>query len=345
MMGEGTMTDWSISRRHCLAGLAAVPFAASCARAEGIGRIERLDAGLDAVIDADAPIEVLSTGYKWAEGPVWVKDGGYLLFTDVPSNVIHRWKAGEGASPWMSPSGLAGEVPPEIREAGANGLAIDASGALIMADSGTRAIARVDLATKAKTILADKYDGKRFNSCNDVAIHRNGTIYFTDPPYGLRDGDTSTLKELPFNGVFRRAPDGTVNLIANDLSRPNGVALSPDQQTLYVTMSDEARPHLLAYPLDIEGSASDEPRILYDMAGGIAKKLPGLPDGLKVAKTGHIFTTGPGGVHVVTPEGKPLGVISTGKATANCAFGEDGSTLFLTSSDMLAKVRLKVSGW
>jgi len=334
-----------ISRRTCLAGMAALPFVPALAEAAGVGAITRFDAGLDAVVDANAPIEVLASGYKWAEGPVWVKDGGYLLFSDVPANICYQWKPGKGVSVFMSPSGLAGPIPAGVREAGSNGLAIDAKGWLIMADSGTRAIAAVDLKTKRKTILADKYEGKRFSSCNDVAIHGNGTIYFTDPPYGLSDGDTSPLKEMAFNGVYRFDPKGQVNLVANDLSRPNGVALSPDQQILYVTMSDPARPHILAYPLDVEGGVSGEPAIFHDFSAELAAKLPGLPDGLKVAKSGHVFSSGPGGIYVLSPEGKKLGLIATGKATANCNFGEDGKSLFLTSSDMIARVKLKLSGW
>jgi gluconolactonase len=339
------LIEHEISRRACLAGMAALPLLPGLAQAGTVGSITRLDPGLDAVVDVGTPIEVLATGYRWSEGPVWVKDGNYLLFSDVPSNVVHCWKQGEGAKPFLSPSGLAGAIPPGIREAGANGLAIDAQGRLVMADSGTRIVAAVDLKTKRKTVLADKYDGKRFNSCNDVAIHRNGTIYFTDPPYGLAEGDTSPLKEMAFNGVYRLDPKGQVNLIATDLKRPNGVALSPDMQTLYVAMSDDARPQILAYPLDVDGGAMDEPKLLCDFAPELAKKLPGLPDGLKTDKAGRIFATGPGGVYVLSPEGKKLGLIATGKATANCAFGEDGKTLFLTSSDMLARVRLKTSGW
>jgi gluconolactonase len=334
------------TRRAALAGMAALPLAPRLAQAgTRVGGITRFDRALDAVVDVASPIEVLGTGYRWAEGPVWVKDGGYLLFNDVPNNTCHRWKDGEGVTPFLKPSGLTGPIPPGIREAGANGLAIDAEGRLVMADSGTRAVAAVDLKTKAKTILADRYEGKRFNSCNDVAIHRNGTIYFTDPPYGLAEGDASPLKEQPFNGVYRRSPRGEVHLIASDLKRPNGVALSPDMQTLYVAMSDEARPHILAYPLDVDGGAMDGPRLFHDFAPGIARKLPGLPDGLKVDAAGRVFATGPGGVHVLSPQGKALGLIATGKAIANCAFGEDGRTLFLTSSDMLARVRLKSSGW
>ncbi|MCW3845958.1 SMP-30/gluconolactonase/LRE family protein [Sphingomonas sp. LB-2] len=338
------MIDWKVSRRAVLAGMAAAPFVPGFARAAGVGGVTRIDPALDAIVDANAPIEVLSTGFQWAEGPVWVKNGDYLLFSDVPKNVIWKWD-GKATTKFLEPSGLAGPIPKGVREAGANGLAIDAMGRLIMADSGTRCVAAVDLKTKKKTILADKYDGKRFSSCNDVAIHSNGTIYFTDPPYGFTDGDTSPLKEQPFNGVYRLAPDGEVHLIENRLTRPNGVTLSPDQQWLYVTISDPARPEILKYPLDIEGGASDEPTVFAEMRADVAAKKPGLPDGIKVAKNGTVFSSGPGGIHVYTPGGKLLGVISTGKACANCAFGEDGKTLFLTSSDMIAKVRLKIGGW
>lgn len=339
------MTGYDCTRRAALAGLAVLPLAPGLARAETVGRITRFDAGLDAVVDVGTPIEVLGTGYTWSEGPVWVKDGGYLLFSDVPANVCYRWKQGEGVTRFLEPSGLAGPVPAGIREAGANGLAIDTQGRLIMADSGSRAIFALDLATKKKTPLADRFEGKRFNSCNDVAIRRDGTIYFTDPPYGLAEGDASPLKELAFNGVFRRTPDGTVHLVDKGLKRPNGVALSPDQRTLYVAMSDEARPEILAYALDGQGATTGAPRVFHDFRAALARKLPGLPDGLKVDKAGRVFATGPGGVYVLSPEGKALGLIATGKATANCAFGEDGRTLFLTSHDTLARVRLKSPGW
>lgn len=338
------MIDLQVSRRAVLAGMAVAPFVPGLAHAGTVGKITRLDPALDAIVDANAPIQVLATGYQWAEGPVWVKKGGYLLFSDVPKNVIWKWD-GKAATKFLEPSGLSGPIPAGVREAGANGLAIDAKGRLIMADSGTRCVAAVDLKTKKKTILAGTYEGKRFSSCNDVAIHRNGTIYFTDPPYGLSEGDTSPLKEQPFNGVYRLAPDGQVHLIDKSLTRPNGVALSPDQQTLYVTISDPARPEILKYDLDIEGGAASEGALFAEMRADVAAKLPGLPDGLKVAANGTVFSSGPGGVHVYTPAGKLLGVISTGKACANCAFGEDGKTLFLTSSDMIAKVRLKVGGW
>lgn len=333
------------TRRAVLGGMAAMPFLTGAARAAPIGSITRFDAALDAVVDVTSPIEMLGTGYTWAEGPVWVKQGGYLLFSDVPKNTIHRWKRGEGVKPWMTPSGLAGPIPAGIREAGANGLAIDKDGTLVMADSGTRAIARVDLKTRRKTIVVDRYDGKRFNSCNDLAIGQHGKIYFTDPPYGLAEGDTSPLKELDFNGVFHVAPDGEVGLVANTLKRPNGIALAPNFGTLYVSMSDPDRPHILAFELAMDGTAMDEGRVFHDFKDVLGDKMPGLPDGLKVDKAGRLFASGPGGIYVLSPAGKRLGLISTGKAIANCAFGEDGKTLFLTSSDMVARVRLKTSGW
>lgn len=334
----------SITRRTCLAGMAALPIA-TAARGATMGSIRRIDPGLDSVLDADAPIEVLATGFKWSEGPVWVKDGGYLLFSDVPANICHRWKAGEGAKPFLAPSGLVGPVPETIREPGSNGLTLDADGRLVMADSGSRAIARVDLATKKKTIVVDRYQGKRFNSCNDLIYARNGALYFTDPPYGLRGGDESPIKELAHNGVYRLAPDGGLALIDASLSRPNGIGLSPDEKTLYVAMSDEKRPHVLAYALGADGLTQGAPRLFSDMSREFAEKLPGLPDGLKVGATGHVFATGPGGVHVISPEGRRLGIIMPGKATANCAFGEDGKTLFMTAHDTLTRIRLKISGW
>lgn len=339
------MIDIRITRRAALAGLAATPFIPALAHAGTLGSITRLDPALDAILDVNAPIEVLCTGIKWAEGPVWVKKGGYLLFSDVPSNIMYKWSAKEGKTVFMDPSGLIGAIPPAIREAGSNGLAINAAGMLVMADSGSRGIALVDLKTKAKHFVAQEFEGKRFNSCNDVSIHGNGTIYFTDPPYGLAEGDTSPLKQLAFNGVFRLDPEGKVNLIDDKLTRPNGIGVSPDQQILYVSQSDPAKPVILAYPLDIEGGVSDYPKVFQDFSAEVAQNLPGLPDGLKVAKSGNLFASGPGGIYILSPAGKRLGLISTGKAAANCNFGEDGKSLFITTSDMVVRVRLKQSGW
>lgn len=332
-----------ITRRGVLAGMAAMPLAPGVARGETVGNITRFDPELDRLIDAASPIEVIATGLRWAEGPVWVERGQYLLFSDVPANVIYRWKAGEGVQPFLAPSGLAGPVPAGIREAGANGLTLDGPGALLMADSGTRAIARVDLATKRKTILADRFDGRRFNSCNDLAIGRGGMIYFTDPPYGLSEGDVSPLKELAFNGVYRMRADGSgLAVIERRLTRPNGIAVSPARDRLYVSNSDSADPRIFMCRLAADGSAAGELAPFADFSAEAARKLPGLPDGLKVGRSGHVFATAPGGVHILSPDGRRLGLIATGKAIANCCFGEDGRSLFMTSSDMVARVRLRL---
>lgn len=334
------------TRRSLLAGMAALPFLPGMALGETVGGITRLDPALDALIDVASPIEVIATGFKWAEGPAWVKKGGYLLFSDVPANVAYRWKAGEGAKPFLSPSGLAGPIPAGVREAGSNGMVVDAKGDLLMADSGTRAIARVDLATRKKTVIVGEYEGKKFNSCNDLAIGVGGMLYFTDPPYGLAEGDSSPLKQLDFNGVFRVNADGSdVSLIDNKLKRPNGIGVSPAMDRLYVSQSDPDAAKIFTCELAVDGTASTELVPFVDFSAEVAQKLPGLPDGMKVAKSGHLFASGPGGIYIIAPSGKKLGVISTGKAAANCCFGEDGKTLFITSSDSVMKVRLKLSGW
>jgi gluconolactonase len=334
------------TRRSLLAGMAALPFAPGIALGETVGGITRLDPALDVLVDANSPIEVIATGFKWAEGPVWVRKGGYLLFSDVPANIAYRWKAGEGAKPFLAPSGLAGAIPAGIREAGSNGMVVDAQGALLMADSGTRAIARVDLATKKKTIVTGAFEGKTFNSCNDLALGRDGIIYFTDPPYGLTDGDASPLKQLDFNGVYRVNADGSdVSLIDRSLKRPNGIGVSPGLDRLYVSQSDPDAAKIFTCELAVDGSASSELVLFVDFSAEVARKLPGLPDGMKVARSGHLFASGPGGIWVIAPDGRKLGVIGTGKAAANCCFGEDGRTLFITSSDSVVKLRLKASGW
>lgn len=334
------------TRRSLLAGMAALPFLPGMAQAETVGGITRFDPALDALIDTASPIEVIARGFKWAEGPAWARKGGYLLFSDVPANIAYRWKAGEGAKPFLSPSGLAGPIPAAIREAGSNGMIVDARGDLLMADSGTRAIARVDLATKKKTIVVGSFEGKTFNSCNDLVIGRNGTLYFTDPPYGLTDGDSSPLKQLAFNGVYRVNADGSdVALIDKSLTRPNGIGVSPGLDRLYVSQSDPDAAKIFTCALAADGSARGELVPFVDFSAEVARKLPGLPDGMKVARSGHLFASGPGGIYVISPEGRKLGLIATGKAAANCCFGEDGRTLFVTSSDMVAKVRLKVVGW
>ena len=332
-----------LSRRAILASAAAAPFAnAFAAPAPGsYGMVRRKSPALDAIVAPDAMVEQIGWGYQWSEGPAWVKNGGYLLFSDPRANIMYRWTPGAAPTIFMQPSGLAGDPNPAIREAGSNGLMLDANGQLVMSDSGTRAVARVDLATKKKTLLADRFEGKRFNSPNDLCVAKSGAIYFTDPPFGLADPNNSPLKELAFSGVYRLDPNGALALIDKTLSRPNGIALSADEGTLYVSNSDPAQPVLKAYALGDDGIPQSS-SIAFDMKPLMTPNAQGLPDGLKIDEDGNIFVSGPGGILILSKEANLLGVINvTGRTTSNCAFGEDGSTLFITASDIVARVKLK----
>ncbi|PZU59126.1 MAG: gluconolactonase [Sphingobium sp.] len=334
------------TRRALLGGLAGLPLLGRpvlAASAASVGRVIRIDPALDRIVDPAASITVLGTGFRWAEGPAWIAKDAALLFSDPPANAVYRWTAAGGAGPFLSPAGLQGPVPAAIREAGLNGLAIGRDGALLAADSGTRAIVRVDLSTRRRTIIVDGFEGKRFNSPNDLCVAPDGGIYFTDPTYGLAEGDSSPLRELDFCGLYHRSPGGTVTAIDRRFRRPNGVALSPDGRTLYLALSDEKQPEVLAYTLDARGLPTAQ-HLFRDMRPQQAEGLPGLPDGIKTRGDGTVFATGPGGVHVCTAEGVLLGIVATGKSIANCCIDEDGHRLFLTSSDMLAMVPLIGSG-
>jgi gluconolactonase len=307
-------------------------------------RIDRWDPAMDAIVPSDWKIEKLAEGFGWAEGPIWVSKGQYLLFTDVPGNKMWKWSEKGGLEKFLDPSGAANPDPAIWREAGANGIAIYDSRSIVFADTGSRVIQKLDLKSKKKTAVATAFDGKKFSSPNDVVKTRAGVLFFTDPPYGFRKFDAAPEKEQPFNGVYRRGKDGVVTVIEKELVRPNGVALSPDESTLYVTQSEPTRAILMAYSLDKSGNVTGK-KLFHDFSDLMKPDAPGLPDGLTVAKDGTIFTTGPGGVIVLSKEGKRLGRIWNGKATANCKFGDDGKTLYLTSSNMLARIRLNIAGY
>lgn len=310
-----------------------------------IGEVRRDAPALDALIAPDARIEKLADGITWSEGPAWVGGGdGYLLFDDVPANHMYRWSEADGLSVFMDPSGFAGPDFSSFREAGANGLFAEPGGTVLVADSGTRAIARLDPATKKKTLLATHFQGHRFNSPNDLVRAANGAIYFTDPPYGLKDLDQSKVKELPSNGVYRLDPDGTVTLLDDTLSRPNGIALSPDGRTLYASNSDPDHPVWIAYRLDGKGGVSSR-RVFADAAAEVKRGLTGLPDGMCIDAAGNLFASGPGGLHVFTPEGRLIGLIETGDIVSNCAFGgSDGRMLYMTSNHMVVRLATRTRG-
>jgi gluconolactonase len=312
-----------------------------------IGRIHRLSPKLDTILDVDAPIEQLADGLTWAEGPAWVAGGGYLLFSDVPGNVMHRWDPKGGKRDFLRPSGYDGPPTRIFREAGTNGAIISTAGALLVCDCGNRALARIDLATRKKTLLATTFNGKKFNSPNDLVEVRGGplkgSVYFTDPPYGLEGLDASPAKEQGFNGVYLLRPNGEVSLVDGSLSFPNGVGLSPDGRRLYVAISDPKRPVIMAYDLGADGLPTAS-RVFFDASELLKAGGPGLPDGMKIDAQGHLFASGPGGIMILTPEARLLGLIETGFAAANCAFGEDGKTLFITSNHVVARVRTKTKG-
>ena len=310
-----------------------------------LGSVERKDKRLDALLAPDARMEILAGGFDWTEGPVWVKDGGYLLFSVIPPNKVNKWKEGEGASIFLKPSGYTGER--DLRyEPGSNGLAIDPKGALVLCQHGDRRLARMDAplskpAAKFAT-LADRWQGKRLNSPNDLVFHSGGAIYFTDPPYGLAKQMDDPGKEIDFQGVYRLGTDGAVTLLTKEVTRPNGIAFSPDEKTLYVASSDPKKAVWHAYPVKADGTLGDG-RIFADHTAMVGK-LKGLPDGLKVDAAGNLWATGPGGVLIFAPDGTHLGTLNTGQNTSNCAWGEDGSTLFVTADQYVVRIRTLTKG-
>ena len=308
-----------------------------------LGRIERLDRAFDQLVDQDAAIEVLvANRFEWAEGPVWDSANKRVLFSDIPRNMIWEWSQTSGLKEFLKPSGYTGAATFAGREPGSNGLAFNEAGELVMCQHGDRRVAKwVD--GKFVT-LADRYAGKRLNSPNDLAIRSNGDVYFTDPPYGLPRHIEDPGRELDFQGVYRLSAKGELTLLSKELQRPNGLAFSPDEKTLYVANSEPERAVLMAFPVRPDGSLGHG-KVFFDVTAAVGKQRPGLPDGLKVSTDGTVWATGPGGVLVYSSQGKHLGTLATGVATANLAFGDDGSTLYLTADKSLVRVRTEVKGW
>lgn len=304
-----------------------------------VGNIERRDPRLDKLVPKDAKLEKLGDGYTWTEGPVWNRKENYLLFSDIPANAVIRWKAGAGMSLFLKPSGYTGSAPFTGREPGSNGLTYDAAGHLVLCEHGDRRVARLEPDGK-KTTLADRYDGHRLNSPNDLAFKSNGDLYFTDPAYGLPKTFDDPQRELPFCGVYRRSKDGKVTLLTKDLKAPNGIAFSPDEKRLYV--SDSAQGLWMVYDVKPDGSLAGG-RVFFD-AKPWTQTRKGAPDGLKVDKHGNLFASGPEGIYVFAPDGTHLGTIETGVPTANCAWGDDGATLYITANTAVYRIRLTTKG-
>jgi gluconolactonase len=329
-----------------LSALALILFATVPASADdqklrpSLGTIERLDPRLDAIVPKDARVERLAEGYDWSEGPVWDKATKSLLFSDVPMNTVYRWKDGEDVpTVFLKPSGYTGATA-RGGEPGSNGLTMDPEGRLVLCQHGDRRVARLE--GGKFTPIADNYEGKKFNSPNDAVYHSNGDLYFTDPPYGLLKLNADPAKELPWNGVYRVSKDGKVTLLTKEMTFPNGLAFSPDEKTLYVANSDPNLAIWKAFPVKDDGTLG-EGKVFFDSTS-MAKTKKGLPDGMKVDAKGNLFATGPGGVLIFAPDGTHLGTFATGEATANCGWGDDGSTLYITADMYLGRVKLTTKG-
>jgi gluconolactonase len=286
-------------------------------------------------------MEKLAEGYDWSEGPVWFKNGNYLLFSDVPKNVVYIYKEGSPVQPFLQPSGYTGKTP-RGGEPGSNGLLVDTQGRLILCQHGDRRVARLE-PDKSFTTLADNHEGKRLNSPNDGVYHSNGDLYFTDPPYGLLKLNDDPAKEIPHNGVYRLGRDGKVTLLTKEMTFPNGIAFSPDEKTLYVANSDPNKAIWMAFNVKDDGTLGNG-RVFFDSTPMAKAGKKGLPDGLKVDREGNLWATGPGGVLIFSPEGKHLGTLATGEATANCGWGDDGSVLYITADMYLARLKTKTKG-
>ena len=302
--------------------------------------VEAFHPRLSELIDPDAKPEVLSQGYLWSEGPTWDRKRSQLYFTDVPGNKAYVWKEGDGTTVFLDPSGSSSEEG--FREAGANGLFYIGEDRVILGNHGTRAVEILNPEDKSRVTIVDMFDGKRFNSPNDLVQASNGDIYFSDPPYGLEGLNASPLKELEFNGVYRHSFEGETTLLTDQMTFPNGVVLSLDESRLFVAQSDPNAAGVFVIDLDTHNAT--EPSLFFDMQPYLADH-PGLPDGFAMAESGEIFVTGPGGVFVLSESGDLLGRIFTGSATANVTFGGDeGRTLFITAQDRLLRLPTKVRG-
>lgn len=305
-----------------------------------VAAITSLDPRFDRLVPKDAKLEKIADGFTWVEGPVWRKQEGYLLFSDIPANAVYKWTPGKGASLYLKNSGYSGSTPFAGKEPGSNGLTFDANGRLVLCRHGDRQIGRLE-ADGAIMPLAARYDGYRINSPNDLVFKSNGDLYFTDPPFGLPKVFDDPGK-APVQGVYRVAKDGTVTRLIADIKAPNGIAFSPDEMTLYVSDVDPKRAAWLAYDVKADGTVTNG-RVFFDATRWRRDPFFG-PDGFKVDEKGNLFGARPGGISVIAPDGMLLGTIETGQPTSNVAWGEDGRTLFVTGGGAVYRIRLTTKG-
>lgn len=302
----------------------------------GVGGVVRLDPTLDAIVPAGAVIEKLAGGFAFTEGPLWVD--GALLFSDPNANRIYRWTPDGEVSVFRTKSGYSGPDIAEYGQPGSNGLARDGQGRLTVNEHGRRRVVRLE-PNGVVTVLADRYEGRRLNSPNDLVYRSDGALYFTDPPFGLPKSHDDARRELPYSGVFRYA-DGTLRLLTTELTGPNGLAFSPDDAFLYVTNWDVRKKVVMRYPVKDDGTLGPG-RVFFDMTGAPGEEAL---DGIKVDRRGNLYVSGPGGAWIISPEGKHLGTIRPPELPANFAWGDDGRTLYMTARTGLYRIRLAVAG-
>jgi gluconolactonase len=312
------------------------PTSSTAAESPAVGSIVRLDPAFDSLVPATARIEKVAGGFTFIEGPLW-RPSGALWFSDVVGNVVRQWSPDGKVTELLRPGGYDGNSLPAGGFNGPNGMAADLDGAVLLCQHGNRRIARIAKDMKITT-LVDRFEGKRLSSPNDLVFHSDGSLYFTDPPYGLPKADQDPAKELPFNGVYRLA-NGKLQLLVKDLVRPNGLAFSPDYKTLYVANTENKK---LWMRYDVAGDGTlKNGRVFADVD---AEKEDGGPDGMRIDAQGNIYGTGPGGVWVFSPEGKHLGTIKPPEIPANCGWGDDGKSLYMTARTGLYRIKLAVTG-
>jgi gluconolactonase len=330
----------------CLAlGLAAVSAQAQAPKYLTTGRVVRQSPALDQLVAPGAQLEIISSGHTHVEGPLWVPDSSMLLFSDTKTQTIYRWKEQGGRSKFLEHSGYTGRLP-YSDEPASNGMTLDGKGNLLLCEHGDRRIASLPLGQKSgKRTLTDNYQGKRYNSPNDVVAAPDGAVYFTDPPFGLlgKDKGPEPPRELAFTGVFRRAPDGKVTAEITDVARANGLAFNPDGHTLYVSNADSLRPVILAYEVGKNGKLGKS-RTFFDMASLPKIRFKEVPDGLKVDRAGNVYAAGVGGLLIFSPQGQLLGTIDPGEVVANCAWGDDGHSLYLMATTFVCRIKTLAQG-
>lgn len=323
--------------------LVLIPLCSNSQETDAAFSIEILKDEALELIDPDTEIEIIGSGFDWTEGPLWISDGNYLLFSDIPKNTVFKIDESGKTSKYLHPSGYLGDDD-YGKEPGSNGLLLSPDNELILMQHGERQVAKMNASLEKPKpeyeTLVGEYKGKRFNSPNDGTFDDEGNLYFTDPPYGLPQQMEDSRKALDFQGVYCLKTTGELVLV-DSLSRPNGIGLSPDGGKLYVAVSDPE--HAVWYSYDLTGPGkTTNKQVFHDVTHLVGKPGErGLPDGLKVHSNGYLFATGPGGLWMFNPESEPIARIHTGRATANCAFSQNEKLLFMTADDLVLKIVLR----